>query len=46
MVGPSLTWADAFATTVFAMGEPGLDWIGQFTDYQVLVVPITGPVAH
>ena len=46
VVGPSLTWADAFATTVFAMGEPGLDWIGQFTDYQVLVVPITGPVAH
>ena len=39
VVGPSLTWADAFATTVFAMGESGLDWIGQFTEYQVLVVP-------
>lgn len=38
VTGPSLTWADAFATTVFVMGEPGLEWITQFGDYDVLPV--------
>lgn len=38
VTGPSLTWADAFATTVFVMGEPGLEWITQFDTYQVLPV--------
>ena len=36
--GPSLTWADAFATTVFAMGEAGIDWIQQFELYSVLPI--------
>lgn len=36
VTGPSLTWADAFATTVFAMGEAGLEWIQQFELYSVL----------
>lgn len=36
--GPSLTWADAYATTVFVMGEPGLQWLSQFGGYSVLPV--------
>lgn len=38
VTGPSLTWADAYATTVFVMGEPGLEWMGQFPGYSVLPV--------
>ena len=38
VTGPSLTWADAYATTVFVMGQPGLEWIRQFPGYDVLPV--------
>ena len=38
VTGPSLTWADAYATTVFVMGEPGLQWIQQFDGYDILPV--------
>jgi thiamine biosynthesis lipoprotein len=38
VVGPQLMWADAYATTVFVMGEEGLDWIRQFDGYNVLPV--------
>ena len=38
VTGPSLTWADAYATTVFVMGEPGLEWVRQFPGYDVLPV--------
>jgi len=38
VTGPSLTWADAYATTVFVMGEPGLEWIERFPGYSVLPV--------
>ncbi len=38
VVGPQLMWADAYATTVFVMGEAGLDWIRQFDGYSVLPV--------
>lgn len=38
VTGPSLTWADAYATTVFVMGEPGLQWVSQFEGYSVLPV--------
>jgi thiamine biosynthesis lipoprotein len=38
VVGPQLMWADAYATTVFVMGEEGLDWIRQFNGYSVLPV--------
>lgn len=40
VTGPSLTWADAFATTIFVMGSSGLDWLRQFEGYDALVVPI------
>lgn len=36
--GPSLTWADAYATTVFVMGDAGLQWLSQFEGYSVLPV--------
>lgn len=36
--GPSLAWADAYATTVFVMGEDGLDWVSRFPGYSVLPV--------
>jgi thiamine biosynthesis lipoprotein len=38
VTGPSLTWADAYATTVCVMGEPGLEWIAQFGSYDVMPV--------
>lgn len=38
VTGPSLMWADAFATTVFVMGEPGLEWLKQFPGYDAMVV--------
>lgn len=38
VTGPSLTWADAFATTVFVMGEPGIEWLDQFPGYQAMTV--------
>jgi thiamine biosynthesis lipoprotein len=41
VTGPSLTWADAYATTVFVMGEPGLQWIQQFDGYDVLPVRVS-----
>lgn len=40
VTGPSLTWADAFATTIFVMGSSGLDWLRQFEGYDALVVPV------
>lgn len=33
VMGPSLTWADAFATTVFVMGMDGLTWLEGFETY-------------
>jgi thiamine biosynthesis lipoprotein len=38
VMGPSLTWADAFATTVFVMGEPGLAWLASFDNYYAVAV--------
>jgi thiamine biosynthesis lipoprotein len=38
VTGPSLTWADAYATTVFVLGEPGLEWIERFPGYSVMPV--------
>lgn len=44
VTGPSLTWADAFATTVFVMGEEGLSWIERFDEYHAVVVRCDGSV--
>ncbi len=42
VAGPRLTWADAFATTAFAMGRDGLVWVEQFDDYQAWAITATG----
>ncbi len=38
VVGPQLMWADAYATTVFVMGEDGLEWMKQFPNYNVMPI--------
>lgn len=42
VIGPRLTWVDAFATTAFAMGLDGLAWVEQFDDYQAWAITGTG----
>ncbi len=34
IVGPSLTFADAYATAAFAMGPPGLGWVAGLPSYE------------
>lgn len=46
VVGPLLTWADAFATTAFAMGEPGIDWVAGFDGYRALAVTHDGRLVN
>lgn len=36
--GPSLKWADAFATIVFVLGAEGPEWLSQFPGYDLLTV--------
>jgi thiamine biosynthesis lipoprotein len=38
VVGPSLTWADAYATTAFVMGLGGLAWVADHTGYGALAI--------
>jgi thiamine biosynthesis lipoprotein len=38
VAGPSLTFADAYATAAFAMGERGVAWLGQLDSYGGYVV--------
>jgi FAD:protein FMN transferase len=38
VAGPSLTFADAYATTAFAMGERGVEWLDQLDGYGAYVV--------
>lgn len=38
VLGPSLTWADAFATTMFAMGESSFAWIEAFDGYDAFTI--------
>ena len=35
---PSLTYADAFATAAFVMGEEGLGWVAGIDSYQALAI--------
>jgi thiamine biosynthesis lipoprotein len=44
VIGPSLTWADAFATAAFAMGGKGLDWVAQFVGYEGIAIDNSGAV--
>lgn len=38
VVGPSLTYADAYATAAYVMGESGLEWVGALPGYAALAV--------
>ena len=38
VVGPRLTWADAYATTAFAMGEAGIGWVAARPGYGVYAI--------
>ena len=42
VIGPQLAWADAFATTGFALGPKGIDWVTQFDGYDALGIAIDG----
>lgn len=42
VVGPHLTWADAFATAAFAMGPSGVDWVARFDGYRALAIAADG----
>jgi thiamine biosynthesis lipoprotein len=42
VVGPSLTYADAYATAAFAMGLPGLDWVAARPGYGVYACTVDG----
>ncbi len=42
VVGPSLAWADAYATAAFVMGETGLDWVDARPGYGALAVTADG----
>lgn len=53
VVGPSLTYADAYATTAFAMGLSGLGWVARHAGYGVYAItvdervlwsPVVGPL--
>jgi thiamine biosynthesis lipoprotein len=38
VVGPSLTWADVYATTAFAMGDAGPAWVATHAGYGALAI--------
>ena len=44
VVGPSLTYADAYATTAFAMGPDGLAWVARHPGYGVYGITGDGSV--
>jgi len=46
VIGPSLTWADAFATTACALGPDGLDWVSQFDGYQAFAITHDGVLVN
>ncbi len=38
VVGPDLTWADGYATTIYVMGLDGLEWIEQRHGYEAYLI--------
>lgn len=44
VIGSSLTWADAFATTACALGAAGPAWVAQFEDYEVIAISADGTI--
>lgn len=46
VLGPHLTWADAFATAAFVMGVDGVDWVANFEGYRALAITGAGELVH
>ena len=46
VVGPHLTWADAFATTAFVLGRDGIDWVTNFDGYRALAITTQGELVR
>jgi thiamine biosynthesis lipoprotein len=44
VVGPSLMWADVYATAAFARGRDGLRWLTGLPSYEALVVHLDGRI--
>lgn len=44
VIGPSLLWADVYATAGFALGRDALAWLGGMPSYDALVVHLDGRV--
>jgi thiamine biosynthesis lipoprotein len=44
VIGPHLTWADAFATAAFVMGVDGVEWVSRFDGYSAIAVTHDGTV--
>jgi thiamine biosynthesis lipoprotein len=44
VVGPDLTWADAYATAAFAMGYEACAWLCELADHEGLVIFADGTV--
>jgi thiamine biosynthesis lipoprotein len=42
VVGPSLTFADAYATAAFVLGRQALGWIGDLDGYEALLIDADG----
>ena len=44
VVGPSLMWADVYATAAFARGRDALSWVAGLPSYDAMVVHLDGQV--
>ncbi len=44
VVGPHLSWADAFATAAFAIGFAGVAWVDRFVGYRAIAIDADGTV--
>jgi thiamine biosynthesis lipoprotein len=44
VLGPTLTWSDALATAVLAMGIEGIAWASRFDGHQLLAIDVDGRV--
>ena len=42
VAGPNLTWADAYATAAFAIGEAGVAWIAERDGYEAYAIRFDG----
>jgi thiamine biosynthesis lipoprotein len=45
VVGPSLTFADAYATAAFVLGGDALRWIGEVDGYSALLIAADGTIS-